>query len=526
MSENKKRSEYKLPEPINKGAIYSGVKKWIKTKGTRDEPLFLKDENIIPTHLLMDGGKLSVPDEYMDWFYKCYANDIITQQVNYIAECKTPVFKLIMDLDFYDDNVKTLDELRPYILVIQKVICDFYPNLPDFSKRMIVCSTEHTEGSVKNNKIFVKQGTGHLVWPDIYIDNSIGNKLRLGCIQKLEQEFGKRHPENIWEDVVDSTIYQQNGLRMVGSAKMEICKSCSKKRKRGQLDLMADCDLCMGTGKFYRGRIYSTTDVIGANLETIESEIEKLQTNIVYMVKQTSIRTSDVTVTKYKVPDWYDKFYYNFDQESKNQRVKKKVYGVNRTALSEEDSQGMKEHSDNIKAPVEEDSTIWKAIIDLINNVMPDVYKNIEIMDIKHCESKKRNGKTAHYFWVRTNCSFCMNIADYHNSNTIYFVVNESGICQKCFCRCETTLGRRFGVMCKDYHSEIKPFNNINTVKLLFPDSFEAQVDSWDRFQNSAYEIKKEKIMEQLKTNIKCCQDYIIGKTAYEERFSSSTKTK
>ena len=96
------------------------------------------------------------------------------------------------------------------------------------------------------------------------------------------------------------------------------------------------------------------------------------------------------------------------------------------------------------------------------------------------------------------------------------------GICQKCFCRCETTLGRKFGVMCKDYHSDIKPFKNTETVKLLFPDSFEAQVDSWDRFQNSSYNMKKEKIMDQLKTNIKCCQDYIMGKSAYEERFSST----
>jgi Chlorovirus DNA primase len=524
--ENKilKRREYKLPEPNNKGAIYSGVKRWIKSKGTKEDPLFLKDEDRIPTHLLLDGGKLCVPDRLSDWFHKCYANDIITKQVNYIAEAKTHIFKMIIDLDFYDDKFKTFEELRPYLKTIQKAVSSFYPNLEDYKKRMIVCTTEHTEGSVKNNKIFVKQGLGHLVWPDILIDNSVGNRIRMGCIQQLIKEFGTRHAENIWEDVVDSTIYKKNGLRMIGSAKMEICKGCIKKRKKGQADFAADCDMCLGVGKYYKGRIYSTTDVFDVNGDTMEDEIEKLQTNIVYMVKQTSIRSPEKFFTEYKIPEWFDSFHYNFEQETKNQRIRKKFYGNDRTGLSEEDSKGMKEHT--VKTKVNIDDLIWKAIVDLINEVMPEVYKNIEIMDIKQCEGKKRGGKKGHYFWVRTNCSFCMNIADYHNSNTIYFVVNEMGICQKCFCRCETTLGRKFGVMCKNYHSEIKPFNNTETVKLLFPDSFEAQVDSWDRFQSSSYDMKKEKIMDQLKTNIKCCQDYIMGKAAYEERFSSKKKQK
>jgi hypothetical protein len=36
----------------------------------------------------------------------------------------------------------------------------------------------------------------------------------------------------------------------------------------------------------------------------------------------------------------------------------------------------------------------------------------------------------------------------------VYFVVSTDGVRQKCFCRCETTDERKYG-MCKDYESEL-----------------------------------------------------------------------
>lgn len=501
------------------GINFSSVKRWVKQK---DENMFIKGDYREPTHLLLDCGKFAVPDELMDWFYKNYATDILQNQINYIAECKTGIYKMIMDLDFYDDKPKSYDDMKPYLQVIQDVVSSFYPHLPEFQKRMIVCTTEYTDGTVKGNRIFVKQGLGHLIWPGILINNEIGTKIRIGCIQELIKRFGQRHSENIWEDVVDATIYQKNGLRMVGSAKMGVCKICKKKQPRplfdrstGFSDNFGDCDICMGLVKYYGGRIYAVTDVVDTNSNTIMDELEKLQREIVYMVKQTSIRSKEKFYTEYKTPDWFDLYHFNYEQEMKNKKIKRRFYNDAKHELTDEDKNGIAEHA--IKGKISMEHAIWKSIVKLINDVMPEIYKNVEIMDIKQCSGDKSD-----YYLVRTNSSFCMNIAKHHNSNTIYFVVNEMGICQKCFCRCETTVGRRFGIMCKDYHSEIKPFNNSDTIKLLFPDSFLAHIESWNRLQLTSCDINKDKIMQQLKNNIKCCQDYIMGKPVYEERFSSN----
>ena len=516
---------YKFHGPVgNKkihGINFSSVKRWVKQK---DENMFIKGDYREPTHLLLDCGKFAVPDDLMDWFYKNYATDILQNQINYIAECKTGIFKMMVDLDFYDDKHKTYEELKPYLKVIQDVVSSFFQDLPERKKRMIVCTTESTDGIVKGNRIFVKQGLGHLIWPDIFITNEIGSKIRIGCIQELIKKFGQRHSDNIWEDVVDSTIYQKNGLRMVGSAKMGICKICKKKPKpvidrTGFSDNYSDCDTCMGLVKYYAGRIYGVTDVLDTNSETIKDELEKLKREIVYMVKQTSIRTQERVPTLYKIPEWFDVYHFNYEQEMKNKKMKRRFYDDAKHELTDEDRNGMSEHT--IKGKINMEHPVWKTIVKLINDVMPDVYKNVEIMDIKQCSGEKND-----YYLVRTNSSFCMNMARFHNSNTIYFVINEMGICQKCFCRCETTQGRRFGIMCKDYHSEIKPFNNAETVKLLFPDSFLAHVESWNRLQLTSCDIRKDKIMQQLKNNIKCCQDYIMGKSVYEERFSSNDKRK
>lgn len=265
-----------------RNSTFSAIKRWKEVKNYR---IFVKGEdqrNV--THLLMDNGKVHIPDELMDWFYKRYATDIFSHQTNFISECKTPIFKMIMDLDFYDDEKKEYSEFRVVLETIQGVIEEFYPDLSPFAKRMLVCMTEVTEGSVKNNKIFVKQGLGHLIWPDLLITNRIGMKIRQACLEKLEKQFGRRHPDNIWEDVVDKTIYKKNGLRMLGSAKLGICKKCKPKRgavregkRKGKApDDLVDCDVCYGEVKYNAGRIYDVCDVLINREEKMCSDQEEL----------------------------------------------------------------------------------------------------------------------------------------------------------------------------------------------------------------------------------------------------------
>jgi hypothetical protein len=53
-------------------------------------------------------------------------------------------------------------------------------------------------------------------------------------------------------------------------------------------------------------------------------------------------------------------------------------------------------------------------------------------------------------FLVKSTSRYCENIKRNHNSNHIKIVIDGEYMYQKCFCKCETTEGRRLG-FCKDF---------------------------------------------------------------------------
>lgn len=60
-------------------------------------------------------------------------------------------------------------------------------------------------------------------------------------------------------------------------------------------------------------------------------------------------------------------------------------------------------------------------------------------------------------FMLRSSSRWCGNLKKgSHSSNNVYFVLSRKGIHQRCYCRCETTEGRFYG-MCKDYCGPTHP---------------------------------------------------------------------
>lgn len=70
---------------------------------------------------------------------------------------------------------------------------------------------------------------------------------------------------------------------------------------------------------------------------------------------------------------------------------------------------------------------------------------------------------------IQTDSKYCENIGKAHSSNHIWFKVHESGvICQKCFCTCDTTRGRKNG-FCKEFSGQEHTLPG-KIVKLMYPD--------------------------------------------------------
>jgi hypothetical protein len=59
-------------------------------------------------------------------------------------------------------------------------------------------------------------------------------------------------------------------------------------------------------------------------------------------------------------------------------------------------------------------------------------------------------------FMLRSTSRYCLNLGRAHRSNNVYFVLTRDGISQRCYCRCETTEGRRGG-LCRKFVSETWP---------------------------------------------------------------------
>lgn len=59
-------------------------------------------------------------------------------------------------------------------------------------------------------------------------------------------------------------------------------------------------------------------------------------------------------------------------------------------------------------------------------------------------------------FLLRSSSRYCLNLGRAHNSCGIYWVLTLKGVRQGCYCRCETTEGRKWG-LCKDFRSDTWP---------------------------------------------------------------------
>jgi hypothetical protein len=63
----------------------------------------------------------------------------------------------------------------------------------------------------------------------------------------------------------------------------------------------------------------------------------------------------------------------------------------------------------------------------------------------------KRVFKNKKGYMIDTTSKYCENLGRAHHSNHIWFMIGiDSTIKQKCFCRCETMDGRKYG-FCKDF---------------------------------------------------------------------------
>lgn len=456
-----------------------GVKGWAMREG------WLKS-GVLPgteSHLLLNGGILQVPGKKNDNFHAYLAHDLENGYVNYVVEKRTEVFRFFVDLDIFEEVEVSPEKLNRWVTQMQAVLIQLFPDLQERVRThkpdpysAIICTAPAQDSVIKNGETCCKTGV-HVVWPWINVTADQARVARKAFIQWFQQKLGTRPAHNIWEDVFDESVYTTNGLRMVGSDKPVTCASC--KGKKGDV---CENTACRGQGYFPANRIYRVTSIVDQHGGIQKPLLDRIRSTPTMEIGFTSIRIDNenrkqefvVHPARMEYPDWFTcGFFYDEEEMHKNRfhpsaavrKHRKEQFFQSLENMKASEKLGIGAKFPKLKSNDERVIAIQNWIKNdklPVQSLIPGIFRSLKVIDVT-----RKVGDKSYYYLVRTDCQFCLNKGSEHGSNHIYFLINERGLYQKCFCQCETP--RITGQKCKDYHSAV--YQMPSTVKrFLYPE--------------------------------------------------------
>jgi len=169
------------------------------------------------SHVLMDGGKLSVPFDRLNEFYEKYIEAVKSGEKIYVVEQKTETYNFFVDIDYKAPEPLGIDEIHD----ISKIICD---TVKSYGGRECLVSVALPRkcGDVMKTGI-------HLNWPNFVVDQETAVTLR----QYILMSLSKSKSSIDWGQIIDSSVYgcamrktKGSGFRMPWSYKMAKHDAC------------------------------------------------------------------------------------------------------------------------------------------------------------------------------------------------------------------------------------------------------------------------------------------------------------
>ena len=382
------------------------LKKWVLNSKYFIKTTDSKEKKATATHFLLDGGIWCIPKEQYSGFLNLLAIDLQNGEKHYICENRTPIFKFICDIDLFEENIVTPEQIKLIINLLQEIVTEYYG-----ANKVIICGADSKiiKKMVNEKEVELVKSGFHLVWPDIWISVESAKKIRILFIKCLIDKLGQRESHNTWEDVVDLAVYEDNGLRMVGCRKMAICKSCKNKR-----DFRDTCVTCEGTGKKDENRIYSPVMVLGDCEKTYFGSI----CNYSVMLYETSI--------------------YNYSDIPETHMIKECIVEVETKKKKKIVTSGT---NDEITIKVES----------FIKRNYKTTHSRIKLVKLT---------KQDNLYYAEPDDNFCINVNRNHTTSGVYFHITPTGISQRCYCKKETLDGRSHG-MCKHFGTTEIPLTKV-----------------------------------------------------------------
>ncbi len=186
------------------------------------------------SHVLMDGGKLSVPFDRLNEFYDKYIESVKSGEKIYVVEQKSETYNFFVDIDYKDIDPLGIDEIH----AISKNICETV-KIHGGKECLVSLSPPKKSGDL------IKTGV-HLNWPGFVVDQGSAIALREHILVSLSKFKG----DTDWNEIIDASVYgslirkaKGSGFRMPWSYKRAKHEACNGKGctgcEHGKVDQLA-----------------------------------------------------------------------------------------------------------------------------------------------------------------------------------------------------------------------------------------------------------------------------------------------
>jgi hypothetical protein len=342
------------------------------------------------SHVLMDGGVLSIPYDRLNEFYRVCVTCVKNGEHIFVVEQKTDIYNFFVDIDYKDVEALSLERIESLV----KVICDKVHSLGGQD-----CLVSVSKPKMKDDQ--VKSGV-HLNWPNFPVNQQNAVYLRKHIVNTLTTLY----PTEAWEKIIDSSVYgnpdkktKGSGFRMPWS---------HKKGKHGTCEGNG-CAVCDNTGKLTEVPYLPVFMYRGQGPFKLMERLDHTEPSVEILWAAT-IRT-----------------------ESKESRI---IEPVGTSAKKREGSFTREQTKNAVTDP------------EVSSSLETFIREHLEGQSQAKIQKIFKSDKGDAYF-LSTDSSYCENTEGKHSSNHVWFLVDATTVSQKCFCRCDIL--RRGVAFCKDF---------------------------------------------------------------------------
>jgi hypothetical protein len=360
------------------------------------------------THVLMDGGILSVPFSKLESFYALCIKHINNFEKIFVVEQKTNFFNFFVDIDYQNAEALTMHE----IVAISKIIIDKVSTIYTCK-----CIVSIAEPKPKGDKI--KTGI-HINWPGLVVDRRNAVALMHCIIATLNTVYSSED----WNTIIDASVYGSTDTNTRGSG-----FRMPWSHKKGKHDYCGGkgCVVCNGSGKIVESEYLPVFVCEHGNLTELDD-----QAPTVDMLRAVAVRTQETA----------------------------SVIELTEPILS---SSSAKKEGSFTKNQTREEFSDSEA------SALLETFIRRYMTGQGYARIQKIFKGTNNCYFVKTSSKYCENLGRTHGSNHVWFFINrDATISQKCFCMCITSEGRKSG-MCKNFEGRKHQLSK-KISELLFPD--------------------------------------------------------